>query len=73
MQSVYIVAALLALVSWALWKKSRFLRAPYPPGPKGLPLIGNLRDVPASREWLAYAAWSRQFSMFEFSVSRRVG
>ncbi|KAK0194040.1 cytochrome P450 [Armillaria mellea] len=31
---------------------------PLPPGPKGLPLIGNLWDIPAEYPWLTYAKWS---------------
>jgi len=32
-----------------------------PPGPKSLPLIGNLLDVPKKDHWLRYLEWSRQY------------
>ncbi|KAK0204932.1 cytochrome P450 [Desarmillaria ectypa] len=32
-------------------------RLPLPPSPKGLPLIGNLWDVPTEYPWLTYARW----------------
>ncbi|KAH9976325.1 cytochrome P450 [Lactifluus volemus] len=31
---------------------------PYPPGPKRLPVIGNLLDIPSREEWLTYRKWS---------------
>ncbi|KAK0469518.1 cytochrome P450 [Desarmillaria tabescens] len=34
---------------------------PLPPGPKGLPLIGNLWDIPAEYPWLTYAKWSASY------------
>ncbi|SJL09908.1 uncharacterized protein ARMOST_13289 [Armillaria ostoyae] len=34
---------------------------PLPPGPKGLPLIGNLWDIPAEYPWLTYAKWSATY------------
>lgn len=36
-------------------------RAPLPPGPKGLPLIGNIFDMPASHEWYKFAEWSQLY------------
>ncbi|KAK0480064.1 cytochrome P450 [Armillaria novae-zelandiae] len=32
-----------------------------PPGPKGLPLLGNLWDVPAEYPWLTYAQWAATY------------
>lgn len=35
---------------------------PLPPGPKKLPLIGNLLNMPKSSEWLTYLQWGKEFS-----------
>lgn len=32
-----------------------------PPGPRGYPLIGNLFDMPATQEWLAFAQWGDKY------------
>lgn len=39
---------------------------PLPPGPKGLPFIGNVADMPREHEWKKYAEWGRQFGMFKY-------
>ena len=33
-----------------------------PPGPKKLPLLGNILDFPTNHEGLKYAEWAKQFS-----------
>ncbi|KAG2141326.1 cytochrome P450 [Suillus clintonianus] len=35
--------------------------APYPPGPRGLPLIGNIQDMPHIRPWLTFAEWGKKY------------
>ncbi|KAI6006269.1 cytochrome P450 [Pisolithus orientalis] len=34
---------------------------PFPPGPKPLPLLGNLLDMPFEKQWLAFSDWAEKF------------
>ena len=43
------------------WRRNRS-RLPLPPGPKKLPLVGNLFDMPSERQWETYLQWSKEFS-----------
>jgi hypothetical protein len=55
------VVILLAVGLYAQGSRSKY---PVPPGPKGSPIIGNLRQVPAERSDLQFAKWSKEFSEF---------
>ena len=37
---------------------------PLPPGPKGLPLIGNLFDFPTNHQWLVYDEWQKTYGKY---------
>lgn len=50
------------LLVWQLLKK-KATAAPHPPGPKGLPVVGNVADMPTSHEWYKFAEWGKQYGM----------
>ncbi|THH00014.1 hypothetical protein EW026_g2458 [Hermanssonia centrifuga] len=53
----------LVIVRWLHVQRTRAKASnlPHPPGPPGLPLIGNLRDIPPNPAWLTYRQWSREY------------
>ena len=58
------LAGSLALV-WR-WRQNRN-KAPYPPGPKGYPLIGNILDIPQDVPiWQAFIPMGQKFSECPF-------
>ena len=42
-----------------------------PPGPRPLPIIGNLLDIPKESSWLAYAEFSKKYGEAISLVSYR--
>ncbi|KAJ7167245.1 cytochrome P450 [Mycena crocata] len=42
------------------WRTSNS-KLPLPPGPRKLPLVGNLFSMPSSFEWKTYLTWSRRY------------
>ncbi|KIL00286.1 hypothetical protein PAXRUDRAFT_821829 [Paxillus rubicundulus Ve08.2h10] len=48
----------LYIVKRVLTKKNP---APFPPGPKGFPLVGNLADMPSVKPWLAFTEWGQKY------------
>lgn len=54
------------LVSRFATKRSRY---PLPPGPQGLPFLGNALQMPTSHEWLTFAAWGKAFGQSHFELA----
>lgn len=54
-----IIAILLARI-WSISHPRPSSRLP--PGPRGDPIIGHVRMVPASQPWVTYMDWARKYS-----------
>lgn len=48
----------LYFVKKILWKGNT---TPFPPGPKPLPILGNMLDMPSVKPWLVFSDWSNKF------------
>lgn len=52
--ALFVAAAFLFVLTRGLrWRPRKF-----PPGPKGVPILGNVRDIPDRFEWKTYKKWS---------------
>lgn len=56
-----LVAAAIAFFLLRSWSKNRNLV--FPPGPKPVPMLGNIFDVRAKELWLVAREWAQQFGM----------
>lgn len=61
--STFILAGLAGLlVSLFIWfRKPKASTASLPPGPKPVPVLGNIRDLTAKELWLPAAEWAKQY------------
>jgi hypothetical protein len=60
-----LIYAAVTLTAFYLFRRALSKRAiaPLPPGPPGLPLIGNLFDIPDEGAWLAFSQWAKRYGM----------
>ncbi|KAL1754631.1 cytochrome P450 [Schizophyllum commune] len=59
--SVLSALTTLLLIWGLLYARSSAEQKPLPPGPKPLPLIGNLLYFPSRAPWLSYMTWAKDF------------
>jgi hypothetical protein len=51
------------LASWLLYTYLK-PKPNYPPGPRGLPLIGSLLEINNERPWITYSKWAAQYGKY---------
>ncbi|EIM81916.1 cytochrome P450 [Stereum hirsutum FP-91666 SS1] len=51
----------LLLVTFLITRSYTQKRHAYPPGPPGLPIIGNMLQLPTNKHWLQYDRWTKQY------------
>lgn len=67
--SLLLIGAILVFVSGtSLWRAHR-LRQRMPPGPRGVPFIGNKHQVPAIKPWRKFEEWNNQYGWSPFFPS----
>ena len=59
-----LTVALLIAYSYIQDRRRNPARLPYPPGPKGYPIIGNLFDIPSAFIYKRFGQMSRELGTF---------
>ena len=64
LQSGPLVTSLLCVAAYLAMQVVLATRTkPYPPGPRGRPVIRNLLQIPQDKPWLVYAAWAHTYGL----------
>ncbi|KAG5716504.1 hypothetical protein E4T56_gene1221, partial [Termitomyces sp. T112] len=58
LSSIYLLLAAAVVFFFRKW---RFSRLPYPPGPKPSLISGNASELPTVLPWLTYAKWAKEY------------
>ena len=59
----FLLSAVLAIILLGQLWRNRHRPGPYPPGPPGLPILGNFFDIPRSAPWIQFAEWGKKYGM----------
>lgn len=61
----------LAVVAYRCIKLFRRKPAPFPPGPRGLPILENILDMPTYKEWETFSEWAGRYGQYYSESTKR--
>ncbi|KAL5478381.1 hypothetical protein ACEPAI_2565 [Sanghuangporus weigelae] len=61
LDALALIILLVCIRSWLSWRKRRVNGFPLPPGPEGLPIIGNILDMPGENEFEIARQWGKKY------------
>ena len=64
MYGYYGLVFLLFVAIWYFKTRSKSSRNPLPPGPKPIPFIGNIYDIPRVASWRVFQDWGKKYGDF---------
>lgn len=63
-----LIGAACVVTTIGLWLSIRTIRGeanpPYPPGPKGLPILGNALDIDMNEPHVTYTEWGKIYGLY---------
>lgn len=63
-----LAAPLLLVVLAIIIVREHARRRGMPPGPRGIPFIGNKHQVPVVKPWRTFAEWNRRYGAWSFDA-----
>ena len=66
------VAPLVVILLSFLLVRQYVQRRNMPPGPRGVPFIGNKHQVPSIKPWRKFAEWNKQYGAYHCFTGRSI-
>ena len=65
MLAILVVCFLAFCVYWGIKNAGR---NPTPPGPRGLPILGNALQISNEYTWLTFTRWAKEYGQYTFKA-----